>query len=481
MENPFDQFDAPAAEANVFDQFDAPAGPLKFDRGAPSGGDSTTKRSLIGAALGVADLGNTALNLAAYLPSKVSPAIDQWNKTRNADFEYLTEQNKDSTAFNVGRVGGNVAATLPAGGVAAQGIRSLASVPRLAGAAPALTRLANATASGGMRTGAGVTRSSPAAARAADVATRTAGGAITGAASTALVRPEDAGAGAVVGAILPGFVKVLGAAGGKAEQFARSNAERLMQSALKPTIKQLQTGEAQTAIETLLKYGINPTMKGADRLKGMIDDLNQHIEGMISNSSATVSKQRVILPLEEVKKKFAMQVSPTADRKAIESVADDFMAHPEIVGDAIPVSAAQKMKQGTYQVLKKKYGQLGSAEVEAQKALARGLKNEIATAVPEVAGLNAAESKLIATLGVAERRALIELNKNPMGLAGLAHSPASWAAFMIDKSALFKSLAARMVNGPVAKTAGRAAPALQSGLSNPALRNAGTAYVSSER
>src|SRR5206468_3026519 len=107
---------------------------------------------------------------------------------------------------------------------------------------------------------------------------------------------------------------------------------------------------------------------------------------------------------------------------------------------------AQELKQGTYRILASKYGEQGSAATEAQKALARGLKEGISEKVPAVAGLNAEESKLINALEVAERRALMDGNKNFGGLAWLAHSPATWAAFMADKSALFKSLVARMMH-----------------------------------
>jgi hypothetical protein len=110
------------------------------------------------------------------------------------------------------------------------------------------------------------------------------------------------------------------------------------------------------------------------------------------------------------------------------------------------VQLAQKLKQGTYKVLSGKYGEAGSASTEAQKALARGLKEEIASEVPAIAGLNAEESKLITTLKVAERRALMEMNKKPIGLAALAGDSKAALAFMADKSAAFKSLAARMIN-----------------------------------
>jgi len=50
----------------------------------------------------------------------------------------------------------------------------------------------------------------------------------------------------------------------------------------------------------------------------------------------------------------------------------------------------------------------------------------------------------------------MELNKNPMGLSLLSGSGAAWAAFMADRSAAFKSLAARMLNRT--NQAGAAAP-----------------------
>jgi hypothetical protein len=107
------------------------------------------------------------------------------------------------------------------------------------------------------------------------------------------------------------------------------------------------------------------------------------------------------------------------------------------------VQDAQAMKQGTYKVLAGKFGEQGSASTEAQKALARGLKEEIANAVPEVALTNAELSKLLKTLSVAERRALIEGNKNPGGLSLLAGSKAGLLGFLADRSAGLKALAAR--------------------------------------
>jgi hypothetical protein len=120
----------------------------------------------------------------------------------------------------------------------------------------------------------------------------------------------------------------------------------------------------------------------------------------------------------------------------------------------MPVQLAQALKQGTYKQLAKKYGQLGSADVEAQKAIARGLKEQVAEKVPAVASLNAEESKMLNVLSVAERRIVMEANKNPMGLALLAKDPRAWATFLADRSASAKSLLARIMNRASKKMTG---------------------------
>jgi hypothetical protein len=227
----------------------------------------------------------------------------------------------------------------------------------------------------------------------------------------------------------------------------QGGAQKLMQSAIKPTIKQLQSGDAAIAIKTLLDEGISPTQKGAIKLRELINQKNAQIESLIGDSSATVSRDAVIKILrDDVSSRFKNQVNPTPDLNAIANVADDFANHPSIKGDAIPVQLAQQLKQGTYRVLDKKYGQLGPADIEAQKGLARGLKNEIGKVVPEVTGLNAQESALFKTLDVAERRAFMEANKNPTGLSSLTSNPGNFALFMADRSAAFKALVARAMN-----------------------------------
>lgn len=261
-----------------------------------------------------------------------------------------------------------------------------------------------------------------------------------------MVNPEDAKTGAVAGALLPGAIQAAGTTGRFINKKAKDAAYGLMQSAVKPTLSQLQKGDADVAVRTLLDQGISPNSRGVEILKDKITALNDDIASAIQGSSATVDKQRVVSALDGVRQQFGKQVSPTGDLAAIQGVADDFLNHPLYAGQTIPVADAQAMKQGTYRVLSKKYGQIGSAETEAQKALARGLKDEISTAVPGVAQMNSKEADLIKTLGVVERRALMQLNNNPMGLAALAANPKNFALFMADRSPAFKALAARAIN-----------------------------------
>lgn len=451
MANAFDQFDSPKDSGNPFDKFDKPESTgIKQDAG----------NALAGLVRGAGSIGATLLAPVDVIKDAVngkglSLASNRERRQSMDDALQTMGAQPDSWMYKGGKLGGEILGTAGAGGAVANG---LGRIPGVAQAAPTLL---NAIRTGGFATGAP-----------SNMAVRTAGGAINGAVQSAMVDPENAGIGAVIGGALPGAAKVAGMAGNAVSKGLNSAAESLMQSAIKPTIKQLKDGSAQTAVETLLKYGINPNKSGVDKLKAMIGDMNDEIAGKIGNSTATVSKDKVLQALGDVRQKFGAQVSPTSDLNAIGGVADDFANHPNLLGDLIPVKAAQEMKQGTYKILSGKYGQVGSAETEAQKALARGLKNEISTAVPGVAELNAAESKLLSTLSVAERRAFMELNKNPIGLASLASNPAGMLAFMADKSALFKSLAARSIN-QLSGAAGAGGGLLGNAMSNPALRTGG--------
>jgi hypothetical protein len=283
---------------------------------------------------------------------------------------------------------------------------------------------------------------------ATEMAAYQAGGAVTDVASKVLPTEAAAGAGVAANVATQAIPMVVGGqlAARAFSPSLQQGAKSLMQSAIKPTIKELKTGKATRAIDTLLKEGISPTKGGVEKLRGLVDDLGNQISEAIKTSQATVSKGEVGKSLLDTFEKFKKQVNPQSDLETIKKAWLEFRNHPSLIGKQdIPVQLAQELKQGTYRRLSEKYGELGSAQTESQKALARGLKEEIAKSVPSISTMNKRESELLNALSVSERRALTEANKNPVGLAWLASSPQTWALFLADRSAAFKALVARML------------------------------------
>jgi hypothetical protein len=254
---------------------------------------------------------------------------------------------------------------------------------------------------------------------------------------------------------LPMFIAGPGVKGaGAAMQGEGFGARGLMRSALKPGVDTLQARTvASDTIGTLLDEGINVSRGGVQTLTDRIGDLNNRITTAIQNSPAMIDRDLVASRLQDTVNKFARQVNPLSDLKSIQTAWQEFQ---NTWPAQINVQFAQELKQGTYRNLSGKYqGELRSADIEAQKALARGLKEEIANAVPEVRSLNEMESKYLNALPLVERRVLQDANKNKIGLGIISSDPVHLATWMADKSALFKSLVARMLN-----TAGGAAEAL---------------------
>lgn len=181
---------------------------------ARAAGQKDAAGAIGGAAMGVADLGRTVLSGGAKVAGLVSPQAAQFGRTLNADFEAITEQNRDSAAFNGGRIAGNIAATLPVGGALGQTVRAVA---------PGASGFANALASGGFRAAA-LPAGTSAVSRAAgaNMLTRMAGGAVAGGAATGLVSPDNAGMGALIGGALPPMLSGAGKLAGYAGRSAGS-------------------------------------------------------------------------------------------------------------------------------------------------------------------------------------------------------------------------------------------------------------------
>lgn len=229
----------------------------------------------------------------------------------------------------------------------------------------------------------------------------------------------------------------------------QAGARALMKSAVKPPLADLQSGDAARAIDTMLKEGYSPTKGGVEAMQQKISELGDQVTQAIANSTATVNKNAVADRLRSAIDKFKNQVNPQSDLATIQKAWTEFLTHPDLAGKAdMPVQLAQAMKQGTYKALgDKPYGELSGAATEAQKQLARGLKEEVSSAVPGVANLNALQAELMNAKNIAERRALMEGNKNPVALptsiAAVAHDPMAALGLWANSSAWAKSMLAR--------------------------------------
>jgi hypothetical protein len=259
----------------------------------------------------------------------------------------------------------------------------------------------------------------------------------------------------------------------KTGEAMKAGGKDIYQSALKPGVKVMRRGGADPVVTTLLEKGINVTKGGVEKVRGMVTELDKKLSDKIANSSAMIDKEAVANYLQRSFDEFRNDVRGEKNVAKIEKIWDEWMNHPDLpkkiaasreptgVLDAqgkpvmrdvpesgtnlFPVQKAQQLKQGTYRHLYDQYGNMKPVTIEATKDLARGLKEEIAKAVPEVRALNAQESKLLAALDPLERRVLQSANKNLVGMGWMTTSPAKFAAWMADRSELFKSLVGRML------------------------------------
>lgn len=252
------------------------------------------------------------------------------------------------------------------------------------------------------------------------------------------------GAGASVGLGLSMVApEVLPSAIGKLAPKAAMEAlsKRMYQSALKPPPGSYSTAEVSNMVNTGLDNKIPVSEAGASRLNQLVSDLNDKVKAQIAGgakSGATIDPYDVSVRADQIKAKFANQVNPEADAAAIDSSKQEFLRQNSIppasgIGPSqpnpIPVDEAQALKQGTYRQLKANaYNGMSNATVEAQKALARGIKEELETQFPEIKGLNAREGQMINLDGALERAIRRTNNRDILSIGGKLASLAGTAA-----------------------------------------------------
>jgi len=157
---------------------------------------------VVGMYRGLQDITDTAY-IAATEALGIKGAREE-SARQKAQFE---QQYGGTVGGEVGRVGGQVVGTLPVGGLIAAPLKAI----------PAAAPLAQAVRTGGFSTGRAL-QGAPLATRAGDIAIRATGGAATGGASAAIINPDEAETGALVGGtvavVAPPIVKALAKSSG---------------------------------------------------------------------------------------------------------------------------------------------------------------------------------------------------------------------------------------------------------------------------
>ena len=268
---------------------------------------------------------------------------------------------------------------------------------------------------------------------------------------------EQAGTGDVGGATARGGVQL--AAGEAAARLPKAAAraallgktpEGAYESALKPATTIPAADRAQI-VKTGLDEAVPVSKAGLQKLTDLIDDINTQIKNSIpKNTKATVNKFAVASRLKPLTDQFETQVNPEGDLNAISDSGNEFLRNQP---GQIPAVRAQEIKQGTYRALgKKAYGELKGASIESQKALARGIKEELATQFPELEKLNARDTKLLDLEPVLER-AVNRISNHQ--IIGVGTPAAAAGAKVITSSTKVAAVAATMkavLDNPVVKS-----------------------------
>lgn len=236
---------------------------------------------------------------------------------------------------------------------------------------------------------------------------------------------------------------------GEAAPVLEKVAKTFMQSALKPSSKDILSGDAAKAVDTLLKENANISSAGAVKLRGRINQLESEAAKMVEEAAAggaVVDKAYVMSEVAQELKKFRNQVNPGADTQAVLKSWEEFR---QAIGAKIPVAEAHSLKKGTYGILADKYAKQGTVEnvpgTQTQMAMARGLRKGTEEVVPGLGKVTSEESRIINALEMSEKRGGITGNKDIAGIAWLANNPAAAAAMMADRSAAFKSWLANRI------------------------------------
>jgi hypothetical protein len=268
----------------------------------------------------------------------------------------------------------------------------------------------------------------------------------TPAAAATGIAKEGAIQGAIEGAGI-GITRV-------AKPIVKGAANALYRGYLKPSLAATEVGKAREIVDTAITEAIPMTKAGEASGQRLITELNRQVQSILANTKGTVDLHQVAEKVRAfAKQKYYKPGAPTGDFDAAMRVADEIDNHPSLgippgatpTRVAVSASKANETKQTLDQAIgDTAFGAERGAGTEARKAGRRELRVQIEGRAPDVAGLNARQSKLIDAIDAIRRGVAREENRNqlfgvPTILSGMAGSavgayerdPASGAAVAV--------------------------------------------------
>lgn len=196
--------------------------------------------------------------------------------------------------------------------------------------------------------------------------------------------------------------------------------KKLYQSAIKMPQKvgrkQLTPMDRAQIAATGLENGIVPNKSGYVKLLDKMDDVNSQISKSIrvaGKAGEKIKTTEIVKSLDDMKDFYKNTFDPKPFLDQIDELKQGVISTH---GDAIPLVRAQKIKQNTYRLLRKQYGEMKSVAIEGQKQLARGVKEEIARLHPEIDALNKTDTALIQLEEVIGKAVNRITNRDIMGI-----------------------------------------------------------------
>ncbi len=232
--------------------------------------------------------------------------------------------------------------------------------------------------------------------------------------------------------------------------------ETLYRSALKPTRAMMENtpGMIREGLESQLP--VSP--KSLAVIHQGIEDLRDQINNGVAGNFGTVDPSKVVGALDELRSMYERSANPSIGGgvKAIDKVRDAYLrAHGGVpLGQAgtsttpLDLAAAQAEKINTHILLRNAYGDMKGAEVEATKQAARGLKEQIESVFPEIAGLNEKQSNLMGLDDALSRRVWQMENQGGAGFHNLTGAVGKALEMPELRSRLAIALAAKGIDNP---------------------------------